>query len=290
MSEPVRRADEIETASNRYVIHPLSAWIVPCFARAGITPNQVSLAGMGAGVAAGFAYHFYPHPACVFLGFALMIAWHVLDGADGQLARLTNNFSEFGKIIDGICDYVTFAAVYIGLALALAAVHGGWVWVIVILAGLYHAGQSAAYELQRQYFNVFGLGRASSALPNLSAATGAASWLHNIYTRVQLLISDDAAAFHAKLTAYLTTHPENSDATRARYRTIFAPVIRRWALLSANTRTIAIFIFALLGAPLLYFLFELIILSAALFALRADQRRRYAAFIDGLGTVAKDGL
>jgi CDP-diacylglycerol--serine O-phosphatidyltransferase len=272
MSEPVRRAVEIEAPSNRYVIHPLSAWIVPYFARAGITPNQVSLAGMGAGVAAGVAYHFYPYVPCVFLGFALMFIWHVLDGADGQLARLTNNFSELGKIIDGICDYVTFAAVYVGLALTLAAVHGGWVWWLVVLAGLCHAAQSAAYELQRQYFNVYGLGRASSALPDVNALApaGTAGVLHNIYTRAQLLIGGDAAAFHAAL--------PDDEATRARYCKIFAPVIRRWALLSANTRTIAIFLCALVGSPLLYFLFETFILSAALWALLADQRRRYAAF------------
>jgi phosphatidylglycerophosphate synthase len=272
MSEPARRASEIEAASNLYIIHPLSAWIVPYCARAGITPNQVSLAGMGCGIAAGAAYHFYPHTACVFLGFALMIAWHVLDGADGQLARLTSTFSELGKIIDGICDYVTYTAVYVGLALTLAAVHGGWVWWLVVLSGLCHAAQSAAYELQRQYFNVYGLGRTSSALPDLNAPapSGAAGVLHNIYTRAQLLIGRDAAAFHATL--------QSDEATRARYRKTFAPVIRRWSLLSANTRTIAIFLCALAGAPLLYFLFEIFILSAALWALLADQRRRYAAF------------
>ena len=282
MSEPVRRASEIEEPTNLYVVHPLSAWIVPHLARAGITPNQVSLTGMGCGIAAGFAYHFYPHTACVFLGFALMFAWHVLDGADGQLARLTNSFSELGKIIDGICDYVTFTAVYAGLALTLAAVHGGWVWWLVVLSGLCHAAQSAAYELQRQYFNVYGLGRASSALPDVNAPAppGAAGWLHNIYTRAQLLIGGDAAAFHATL--------RNDDATRARYCKTFAPVIRRWALLSANTRTIAIFLCALAGVPLLYFIFETFILSTALWALHADQRRRYAAFAASLGTVSED--
>jgi 1L-myo-inositol 1-phosphate cytidylyltransferase len=28
-----------------------------------------------------------------------MVAWHILDGVDGQLARLTNSQSEFGKVI-----------------------------------------------------------------------------------------------------------------------------------------------------------------------------------------------
>ena len=59
-------------------------------------------------------------------------------------------------------------------------------------------------------------------------------------------------------------------------------------MLSANTRTIAIFLCALAGVPLLYFIFETFILSTALWALRADQRRRYAAFAASLGTVSED--
>lgn len=280
MSEPVRRAAEIEEPSNLYIIHPVAAWIVPHCARLGITPNQLSFTGMGCGIAAGIAYHFYPHLWCVFLGFAFMAAWHVLDGADGQLARLTNSFSALGKTIDGICDYVTFTAVYVGLALTLAAIHGGWVWGLVVLSGLCHAMQSAAYELQRQYYNVFGLGRKSSPLPEPAApsATGAAGRLEQFYAQAQSLIGGRAAAFHAGLAATRTTHPETSDAMRAHYCAVFAPVIRRWAILSSNSRTIAIFLCALAGAPLLYFLFEIFILSAVLATLLAAQNRRYEAF------------
>jgi CDP-diacylglycerol---serine O-phosphatidyltransferase len=280
MIEPVRRAAEIEEPSNFYVIHPLAGWIVPYLARAGITPNQVSLAGMGCGIAAGAAYHFYPQTWCVLLGFALMVLWHVLDGADGQLARLTNNFSAFGKIVDGICDYVTFAAVYIGLALTLARVHGGWVWGAVILAGLCHAAQSAAYELQRQYYNVYGLGRRSAALPDLDAPSppGAAAWLIRAYTRVQLLISGDAAQFHTRFASHLAAHPDADETLRTHYCTSFAGTIRRWAVLSSNTHTVAIFLFALAGVPLFYFLFEIFGLTAALLWLLAAQRRRHEDF------------
>jgi CDP-diacylglycerol--serine O-phosphatidyltransferase len=280
MSEPVRRAAEIEEPSNLYIIHPLSSWIVPHCARLGITPNQVSLAGMGCGIIAGIFYHYYQHTWCVLLGFAFMVAWHVLDGADGQLARLTNSFSEFGKLIDGVCDYVTFTAVYVGLALTLAAVDGGWVWWVVILAGLCHAAQSAAYELQRQYYNAYGLGRKSAAPPdpNAPSAPGAAGWLQSIYSRAQLLIGGDAASFHFKLAAYLTANPEDNDSTRTRYCASFAPAIRRWALLSGNTRTLAIFICALAGVPLLFFVLEIFVFTAALAALLSDQRQRYEVF------------
>ena len=76
------------------------------FARLGITPNAVSLLGMAFGILAAFAYYHYRDLKWAIAGFVLMIAWHVMDGADGQLARLTNAQSELGKILDGICDGV----------------------------------------------------------------------------------------------------------------------------------------------------------------------------------------
>ncbi len=115
-SEPVRRMSEIEEPTNLYVIHPLSSALTAIFARLGITPNMVSMGGMLFGILAGFAYYQYRDVRWAIAGFALMIAWHVMDGADGQLARLTNAQSELGKILDGICDYVTFIDVYVALA------------------------------------------------------------------------------------------------------------------------------------------------------------------------------
>ncbi len=292
-AEPVRRTSEIEEPTNLYVIHPLSAWIVPHCARLGISPNAVSLAGMGCGVAAGFAYHWYQSTWCCVLGFVLMLTWHVLDGADGQLARLTNAQSEFGKIIDGICDYVTFTAVYVGLALTLSDYIGSWVWGLVAVSGLCHAVQSAAYELQRQQYNFWGWGRKSAALPDLHPPKAeregqpmlkrAANVLNGLYTRVQIVTTGGAAAFNRDLEAILAARPEREAVLRQDYREVFAPSVRRWAILSANYRTIAIFLFAVAGMPMFYFLFEIFGFSAILAVLLAGQRRRYRLFLDLAG-------
>ena len=110
-AEPARRLEEIEDPTNLWFVHPLSERLVPLLARAGVHPNAVSLAGMACGAAAGFSYHRVHDPRAVVAGFALMLAWHVLDGADGQLARVTGKQSPTGKVLDGVCDYVTFAAV-----------------------------------------------------------------------------------------------------------------------------------------------------------------------------------
>jgi len=283
-NEPVRRASEIEEITNLHVIHPVSNFLTPRFARMGVTPNTVSVAGMGFGVLAAFAYYHYRDLRWAVAGFSLMIAWHVMDGADGQLARLTNAQSELGKVLDGICDYVTFIAVYVALAAALARDIGARAWVLAAVAGLFHALQSAAYEAQRQEYSFWGLGKTSAklAMPGAAGKPGPLAGLHRLYVGAQLLVSGQAARFHGRLAeAFDRAGPGRAEAVREKYRAIFAPAVRRWSILSANYRTIGIFLGAAIARPDWYFLFEILGFSAVLVALLVYQRSRYRLFFNG---------
>jgi phosphatidylserine synthase len=288
-AEAVRRSFEIEDPTNLYVIHPISARLVPVFARLGITPNAVSFIGMGCGLLAGLSYHFYHQTGCAVAGFALMLGWHVMDGADGQLARLTKTYSDLGKVLDGICDYVTFTSVYVGLALTLSAGLGNWVWPVAALSGVCHAVQSAAYEVQRQEYDFWARGKLSAALPARTARLSGLGWrdrmaavLHEVYTRVQLWASRGTLAFHDRFAALLSAHPDRQVTFRDAYRTQFAPLVRRWGVLSSNYRTLAIFLAALLKRPLLFFAFEIIGFSIILFVLLGAQKAQNAAFLKRL--------
>lgn len=282
--DPVRRTYEIEDPTNLYFIHPISARLVPIFAKFGIKPNTVSLTGMGCGIAAGFAYYGYSATWCACLGFVLMLCWHVMDGADGQLARLTKSYSELGKVLDGVCDYVTFTAVYVGLALGMSARLGDWVWWVVVLAGLAHALQSAVYEMQRQDYNFIGLGRQSASLPDMNEKPkGFAGGLHHIYARIQIWGAGGAVAFRLNFFQLLAARPEQAERLRAAYRETFAPVVRRWGVLGANYRTLGLFIAAIIKLPILYFFFELFGFSVILLLLLAAQRRQYQRFWTSVG-------
>ncbi len=293
-AEPARRTFEIEEPTNLYVIHPVAARLVPLFAALHIPPNAVSLTGMSFGILAGLAYYHYDRLPFAVAGFVLMIVWHVMDGADGQLARLTHAQSELGKVLDGICDYVTFIAVYVGLALALSRDHGGRIWVLVIAAGVCHAAQAAAYEAQREEYNFWGRGRASITLPDLDARPAgsggqslpqrATDLLYRQYLRLQLLVSGIDPTFRARLSALLQGEPARATAIRQRYCDVFAPVIRRWSVLSANYRTLGIFACALFKRPQYYFWFEIVGFSAILIVLLVRQRSRSAAFLDNLAS------
>ena len=292
--EPVRRTSEIEEITNLYVIHPIASRLVPLFAAMNVHPNAVSVAGMVFGISAGIAYSHYQDLRCTIAGFVLMIAWHVMDGADGQLARLTKKQSQSGKILDGICDYVTFIAVYVGLAVPLGRQYGDWVWGLVIAAGLCHAVQAAAYELQRQEYNFWGWGRISAELlkvdakpPHISTTSLPqllADRLDRLYTRVQFVAAGVTAEFHKKLAVALERQPERAATIRSQYRAVFAPVVRRWSLLSSNYRTLGIFVCAALKAPLYYFWFEIIGFGGILALLLFEQHGRHARFLEGLDT------
>src|SRR3977135_2133086 len=162
---PIRRTTEIEEITNLYFIHPLASRLVPFFAQMRFTPNAVSVTGMLFGILSAFAYFRYSYVWFASPGFARMIYWHVMDGGDGQLARLTQTYSYFGKVLDGISYNVTFLAVYTALAISLSHEYGDWMYALVALSAVCHAIQSASYEAQRQEYEYWGWGRKAQEPP-----------------------------------------------------------------------------------------------------------------------------
>ena len=286
--EPIRRTGEIEEPTNIWLIHPLSALVARGCARIGVTPNVVSLTGMASGLLAGYAYHHIGRPAWIVAGFVLMVVWHVMDGADGQLARMTHAQSELGRVMDGICDYVTFTAVYIGLAAALVPSHGAGVWLLAIVSGICHAAQAAAYETQRQDYNFWvwqrGTPPAQITADRHGAANGhgIAGLLSRGYTRLQLWATGTNATAQMRLAASLAR--ADPATWRAQYRAVFARSVHLWSILCANYRTIAIFAFAIAGRSIWYFWFEILALGAAHAALLASQPARTARFWVDVGS------
>jgi hypothetical protein len=108
------------------------------------------------------------------------------------------------------------------------------------------------------------------------------NFLYRHYVRLQWAVSGADPAFHRRMKAILEREPERSEAIRARYRAMFAPVLRRWSILSANYRTLGIFISALFKVPQYYFGFEIFGFSVILIVLLLGHRARIALFLGGL--------
>ncbi len=267
------RPTSIEDASNRYFIHPISDWIVAVGIKFSLSPNFVSLLGLGCGVLSGFLYYQLPQPAFVFGAFLAMLGWHVLDGADGRLARATGKTSAFGRIIDGICDHLVFGAVYIALALHLIETgYPAGVWWLVIGAGISHGIQAAAYEERRQKYQrrMDGIAR-DQVQESLLVVNGKTSKLAGFYDKMQKLMGGSPSGLDTKLAALNTTSDGKQLAASLVART--TPMVKAWGLLNANNRTFLIFVFALIGQPALFFAFELLVLNFVLFVLLVAERQ-----------------
>jgi phosphatidylglycerophosphate synthase len=272
---PTRRTTEIEEITNLYLIHPLASRLVPIFARLHVTPNAVSILGMLFGILSAFAYYRYWDPRFAILGFALMIAWHVMDGADGQLARYTQSYSYFGKILDGIADNVTFAAVYAALAVTSSRRHGNWVYALVAVSAVFHAIQSASYETLRQEYDYLGWGKKPQEPPprDSEARDGGGpggsrrllDFLHRLFfVGLSFPTAGTNRKFRETMAEALQNDPGKAAEVRQHYRETLAPQIRSWSVLSANYRTLGIFISTLFKAPEYYFGFEIVGFSVVL--------------------------
>ena len=81
-----------------------------------ITPNQVTLGAFAAAVAAAAA--FVAHAPLV--AAVLVVAASVLDGSDGEIARLTYRSSPFGGFLDAVLDRAADGVLLTGVAIYLA--------------------------------------------------------------------------------------------------------------------------------------------------------------------------
>ncbi|MEO1576720.1 MAG: CDP-alcohol phosphatidyltransferase family protein [Pseudomonadota bacterium] len=97
----------------RPLLDPLLNAIASTLARAGLGANAVTAGGALVAVAAVVAIA----QAQWALAFALVLGNRILDGVDGALARRTGA-SDFGGYLDIVADYVFYAGVPLGFALA----------------------------------------------------------------------------------------------------------------------------------------------------------------------------
>lgn len=260
----------IEDPSNLWFVHPLADRLLPAALRLGIHPNTVSFTGMGCGALAGWCYWHWQQPACVVAGFLFMVGWHIMDGLDGKLARASGKTSPLGRLIDGVCDYLTFIFVLLPIALSFA----DWqaTLALALVSGALHAVQSAWYEGEREAWK-----RRARGVFGTEAQPPSGLGIEAVYNRVEQSLGSGARAIDHALAA--------NPAGLATYLAASAPLVRGLCILSANNRTIAIALACLLGNPRLYWYWEIAALSLIALAMAGLLRRREAGVISAVKVV-----
>lgn len=270
----IRRSPELEDALNRYLYHPLSSRLARLLQPTAVSPNAVSVAGMLLVWAAAWAYVTIAWPYGALLGFALHLGWHVVDGADGDLARLTGRASPTGEMVDGLCDYAAHVVLYVALASMLDDRIGGWAWVLATAAGASHAFQTNHAESHRRNYLWWACGipwlkhtqaAGDEALLGRNAFGHLCAWLTSLYLRAARWM----APWSTQLDA-LVDDAASDPARQARIRRLVRRASRRSLLyeklIGPNPRTIMLGISMLAGSPLWYFLAETLLLNLILVA------------------------
>ena len=135
------------------LFRPLAFVLVKGISSIPITPNQLTFAGILFFLAAGICISTGSVEAILVAGL-LIGAGNVLDCADGQLARVKQAGSEFGRILDGIGDYVSAIALFVGIGIwgSYQSYDPLIWWVIVFAAGVTYGWQASLVDYFRNEF------------------------------------------------------------------------------------------------------------------------------------------
>jgi phosphatidylglycerophosphate synthase len=111
----VKPTDGIFARMNRKVSIPFSRQLI----KFPITPNMVSLFTLGVSFASGLYFGFGGYWNAL-IGAVLSVWASILDGCDGEVARLKLQVSAFGCWIDTVCDYLYYVFIFVGMTVGLA--------------------------------------------------------------------------------------------------------------------------------------------------------------------------
>ncbi len=241
-----------------------------------ITPNQVTILSIFVGVAGGHLLYYNDLSLNIY-GILLLMFAQALDGADGQLARMTNSQSQLGRILDGISDNLKFISIYVHLLARL--IEGGapvWIIGVAIVAGFSHSLQSAVADYSRNLYVYFVLDKKKSEIDDsaiLMKKYEKLSWKkdfgNKLFQRLYLNYTLQQESIARKMKQlYLLTKDvfgENiPDWLRNKYRELHKPLIKWYNILTSNTRLIVLFIGVLIGYPYIFWIFELTALNLLL--------------------------
>jgi phosphatidylglycerophosphate synthase len=127
----------------RHVERPISLAISRQLAGTAITPNQMSLISIAVGICGG-PFFLSSRPLMQTIGALLFLAHSILDGCDGELARLKFQQSRWGGVLDfwgdNVVHIVIFACMAVGWSLSAGALWPLWLGAGAVLGTLGSAG------------------------------------------------------------------------------------------------------------------------------------------------------
>lgn len=296
------KSNDTEERIDIWFYRPIGYQIALFCAKIGMTPNTVTIISIFFGVAAGIL--FYSQDIWVnVLGMLSIVFANSLDSADGQLARLTNNKSRLGRILDGAAGDFWFISIHV--ALCLRSMNEGWtalIWVPGVLAGFSHLLQSAMADYYRNVHLYFIKGISGSELDNsrdLKKEYDQLTWKNNFgmkliarnylnYTRIQEKVSPKLQKLLAVVREnYKTGLPLNLIKD---FREQNKPLMKYTNIIQFNTRVLFLFLWLFLDQAWIYFFFDIFILNPILIYMCSRQEAVSKYFYNKITTGKEYGF
>ena len=115
----VKPTDGVFARTNRRISIPISRQLI----KFAITPNMVSLFTLGVSFMSAVFFALGGYQS-VLAGAILSLFASILDGCDGEVARLKLQESDFGCWLETICDYLYYLFIFAGMTIGLVRSSG----------------------------------------------------------------------------------------------------------------------------------------------------------------------
>ncbi len=246
-----------------------------------ITPNAITIASIFIGIGAGLCFYFTD--IWVNIGGLLLLALaNSFDSADGQLARMTGQYSRLGRILDGMAGDFWFLTIYICICLrsiqTVDVFHADpWsIWTLAAIAAVSHVIQAALADYYRQMHLYCINGKSeletSSHLEQTMAGTThkfgkLVMALYVVYTRCQERFTPNAGLLMQRLCQQYPDGQIPASLRRA-FRRGSLPLMKYANALTFNWRSICLAVTLIAGAPWIYLVVEVIGFNALLIYMR----------------------
>ncbi len=290
----------VEEPIDLLVHRPLGYLLARLCYRTPITPDQLTVASMLIGIASGAlviasigkpGLGFLPHAAALFVLSA------VVDCSDGQLARMRQSSSRYGRMLDGAVDAVVQVSVVPAAVLHMFVRRGGFssreaiAWAIAgvfaVLAGVRHT------TLYDQYKNLWTRNATDKRTDcddredlerdvAEARAKGPLSWVDlarfSLFSTHLSLVEATMRVVDPAVPARFRAMPEQSPERAARYQSLNRALMRCWSFYGVGTHIFTMALALSMDRLELYILLRLGLFNAALLALVPAQRAASRAF------------
>jgi phosphatidylglycerophosphate synthase len=254
-----------EELADLFFYRPAGFLLAKSFERTPLLPNHVTLLSMGCGIATGILFTAGTARTAFAAGILFFLA-NLLDCTDGQLARLKSVHSEFGRIVDGLGDYVTGTAVFLGMGFGYAHAYyrpGAW-WALVVAAGVSFIVQSILIDQHRNRYLALVSG-SSQPSDGKAERKAASERFRQSKPRSLRRFALGAYLFYLRLSDRITpakprgVRPADRDRLIRRNK----PLIRAWTFIGTSTRITVAVVAALFNRLDLFLWAEVCFFNAA---------------------------